>query len=288
MHTSRYISLIIAAACASIASWCQAAQPLSPEQALSYLRIADLQFSPDGSQLAYVVVSYRWDALPRLQVTTVATGETRELTPALKSERAPQWSSDGKWLAFLSNRGGARQVYVVSSAGGEVTALTARNYGVEKFHWSPDGRRIAYLAKEDTAPEPGQGPQVADLEANLARLWVVDVSSKATRRLGTAGYGIDDFQWQDTKHLLVTATDRPDIEEHTNKVYGIATDEGAFRPIATPPQPFDSLLVSPDGKRFAVRSTSANGPIPRDLFVTTTRMQRYVMSRRQQVWRLQM
>ena len=42
-----------------------------------------------------------------------------------------------------------------------------------------------------------------------------------------------------------------------------------FTPVASPPQPFDSLLASPDGKQFAVRSTGASGPMARDLYVGT-------------------
>ena len=39
--------------------------------------------------------------------------------------------------------------------------------------------------------------------------------------------------------------------------------------MAHPPQPFDMLTISPDGKEFAVRASPDNGPIERDLFVGT-------------------
>src|ERR1700683_1416350 len=81
-----------------------AEQPLTPTQALAYVRIGDLHFSPDGAKLAYVVTSYQWDALPRVRIVEVATGIEREITPVGKSERMPQWAPDGKTLAFLSNR----------------------------------------------------------------------------------------------------------------------------------------------------------------------------------------
>src|SRR5215469_8292561 len=102
----------------------RAGQGLTPAQALSYVRIGDLQFSPDGSKLAFVVASYKWDARPRLRVMDVATGNTRELTPDGKAERSPQWSPDGKTLAFLSNRNGKTQVYEVTADGGNAAPLT--------------------------------------------------------------------------------------------------------------------------------------------------------------------
>ena len=244
-------------------------QALTPEVALSYIRAGDLHFSPDGSKLAYVAISYRWDWRPHVRVIELATGRTRELTPAGKSERAPQWSPDGKMLAFLSNRGGKPQVYVMPAGEGDAAPLTARKFGVDSFHWSPDGKSIAYLAREDTAPDPDSGPQVADRESDLSRLWVEDVASKATREIGKAGWGIDEFQWQDPGHLLTIANHQPRVEEFTDAVYRVATHAGALERMAQPPQPFDDLLVSPDGKLFAVRSTKTHGPFARDLFVGT-------------------
>jgi dipeptidyl aminopeptidase/acylaminoacyl peptidase len=269
MQTVSYRTLIVAAMCTLVVPWCIAGQPLSPAQALSYVRVGDLQFSPDGSKLAYVVGSYQWDALPRLRVTTVATGETSEITPPGKSERAPQWAPDSKALAFLSNRSGKTQVYVMPVAGGNPMPLTASKFGVEKFQWSPDGREIAYLAKDNAALDSEEGPQVADRDDDLARLWLIAMDSGATRNLGGQGYRIADFQWQDPAELLVSATDRPHEEQFNDRVYRVGTTEGVFTLVASPPQPFDSLMVSPDGKQFAVRSTGTSGPIARDFFVET-------------------
>ena len=244
-------------------------EALTPEEALSYIRAGDLHFSPDGSKLAYIAISYRWDWHPHLRVVELATGRTRELTPAGKSERAPQWSPDGKMLAFLSDRGGKPQVYVMPAGEVDAAPLTARKFGVDSFHWSPDGRSIAYLAKEDTAPDPDSGPQVADRESDLSRLWVEDVASKATREIWKSGWGIDEFQWQNPGHLLIAATHQPRVEEFTDAVYRLLIGDGTFERIAQPPQPFHDLLVSPDGKQFAVRSTETRGPFARDLFVGT-------------------
>jgi dipeptidyl aminopeptidase/acylaminoacyl peptidase len=248
-------------------------QLLSPAQALAYVRIGDLHFSPDGSKLAYIVGSYQWDALPRLRITIVGTGETSEITPPLKAERSPQWAPDGRTLAFLSNRDGKTQVYVMPVAGGDPKPLTASRFGVEKFHWSPNGRQIAYLAKDDSAPDSEEGPQVADRGDDLSRLWVIAVSSGTRHSVGGTGYRIEDFQWQDLTHLLVSATDRPREEEFNDHIYRVAARDREFTLVANPPQPFDSLVVSPNGKRFAVRSTGVNGPIARDLFVGTLESQ---------------
>jgi Tol biopolymer transport system component len=241
-----------------------AEQPLSPAKALSYVRAGDLHFSPDGSELAYAATSYLWDARSHIAIVDIGTGRTREITPADKSERSPQWSPDGRSLVFLSNRGGKTQIYAVRGRDSEPASRTTRKFGVESFRWSPDGRNIAYLAKDDSAPDEDSGPQIADRESDLPRLWVLDFASGKQRKIGIPGMRIDGFDWQDGEHLLIDGTSTPQIDEFTDAIYSLSLRDGTVRPVAHPPQPFDSLIVSPDGKSFVVRATTGGGPMERD------------------------
>src|SRR5215469_7703029 len=204
-------SILVAAFTAGAALAANANRPMTPAEALSSVRAGDLHFSPDGRRLAYVAISYRWDWQPHLRILDVASGRERELTPAGKSERSPQWSPDGKSLAFLSNRGHATQIYAMDDNGDPV-ALTARRNGVQGFRWSPDGKSIAYLAQADDAPSSDNGPQVADRESDLAHFWVLDMATKSARELPLKGMRIDEGQWQDGGHILVVATDKPASE----------------------------------------------------------------------------
>src|SRR5579872_2498861 len=217
---------------------CHAQSVLTPAKALDFRRIADLHFSPDGSKLVFVVYSYSWDWQPRLWILDVASGNARELTPPKKSERSPQWSPDGKLLAFLSNRDGRTQVYTIHADASNATIVTSRKYGVTGFHWSPDGAKIAYLAKDDSAPASDSGPQVADRESDLPRLWITELSSGATQRIGKTGYRIDEFQWQSSSRILIGANDAPRVEEFIDAVYGISINDGTITLLSRPPQPF--------------------------------------------------
>jgi dipeptidyl aminopeptidase/acylaminoacyl peptidase len=138
--------------------------------------------------------------------------------------------------------------------------------GVQSFHWSPDGGSIAFLAKADDAPD-GSDPQLADDERQIARLWLLDLTTKKTRELGKPGYRIDDFQWQTPTRILIDATDKPRVEEFINAVYAISVSDGAVTKVAQPPEPFTGLIAAPDGKAFAVRAPGAGGPLERDLFL---------------------
>ena len=269
MNRLRSSAYCVALAALGVSLACAGArtEPMTPAQALSYIRPGDLHFSPDGAKLAYVASSYIWDAQPHIWLMDVATGNARQLTPAGKAERSPQWAPDGKRLAFLSNRAGKTQVYVMDVDGGAAAAVTDRKHGVTSFHWSPDGLAVAYLAKDDDSPATDSGPQLADDARSLSRLWVLDPAAKKDRRLGLPDYRIDEFQWQDPSHILIVATDQPRVEEDTDAIYRVSTADGSLSLARRPPQPFAGLIVSPDGKRFAVRSTSAQGPKARDLFV---------------------
>lgn len=267
----RFRTVIVAAIIAVSPAWCRAEELMTPTQALSYTTIGGLHFSPDGAELVYVAYNYRWDDVGRLRIVDVATGKVRELTPAKAEERWLDWSPDGKTLAFLSTRGGKTQIYLQPAQGGEPTALTAHKFGVSNVHWSPDGRTISYLAQDDSAKSGGDGPQVADLEGNLARLWVVDVASKAARRLGISGYRIRESQWQDAAHILITATDQPWVERWTDAIYSVSVNNGSVRLVSRPPQPVGGSVVSPDGREFAVRTNTSSGPDTRDLLVGSIR-----------------
>ena len=68
-------------------------------------------------------------------------------------EREPAWSPDGRRIAFAANRGGAFDIYVAPSRGGQATAVTTMP-GDERWpSWTPDGR-IVFAHRE--APPDGR------------------------------------------------------------------------------------------------------------------------------------
>src|SRR5204863_469871 len=67
------------------------------------------------------------------------------LTQAKASNWAPQWSPDGKLLAFYSDRAGTAALWLWSSATGQirrVSDLVVRPWGSSIIVWAPDGRSV--------------------------------------------------------------------------------------------------------------------------------------------------
>src|SRR6266478_5444365 len=83
-----------------------ASKLLTPEASLSLRSISDLQFSPDGSRLAFVVSEPpKGERRARhIWLYDKQSGSIRQFTYSAKTEISPRWSPDGKQLAFLSDR----------------------------------------------------------------------------------------------------------------------------------------------------------------------------------------
>src|SRR5258707_329207 len=94
---------------------------LTPEASLNLRSISDLQFSPDGSRLAFVVTEpAKGERRARhVWIYEKQSGSVRQFTFSAKSEFLPRWSPDGKQLAFLSDRDEQQQVYAMRPDGGE-------------------------------------------------------------------------------------------------------------------------------------------------------------------------
>ena len=74
-------------------------------------------------------------------------GKARRLTAGDK-DSGPQWSPDGKWIAFTAKRkdDDEAQVYLIAPDGGEARRLTTLSTGALALRWFPDSRRIAFVS----------------------------------------------------------------------------------------------------------------------------------------------
>lgn len=131
-------------------------QTMEPEDFARLRILQDGRLSPDGQTMAYVVshvdAGQDQDCFV-IWLLSLETGESRQLTAGLADDTGPRWSPDGAQIAFLSNRGGKAQIYLIPVDGGEARALTAMPQGVGSGPvWSPDGAHIAFTAGPEAPP----------------------------------------------------------------------------------------------------------------------------------------
>jgi dipeptidyl aminopeptidase/acylaminoacyl peptidase len=262
----------------SLALAAQVASPhvLTPEQTLGVRSISDLRVSPDGSRIAFVVSEppKATDRNRDLWLVTIATKEVRRLTFTDTAESSPRWSPDGRTLAFLSDRDGRNQIYLLPMDGGEAQRLTEGKNSVRSLEWAPDGKTIAFLAPEartdaeDKKAKDKDDARVVDKDDKRSRIWIVDVATRAVRKVTEGAWDISDLKWTPRgDRLLVVATDRPESEQETRKIYAVTPAGGALALVASPRGPFGGVSIAPDGARFVYLGSRVDGPNPHDLYL---------------------
>ena len=109
----------------------------------------------------------------RVVSVRVRDGRVVPLTDSLFANLSPVWSPDGRWVYYVSNRYGPRDIFAQAMAGGEPRGPALRlttGLNAHTISLSADGRRIAYgdLAIEsnawsiaDAGPSAGRRPSSA-------------------------------------------------------------------------------------------------------------------------------
>ncbi|MDQ1707985.1 MAG: hypothetical protein QOJ88_1196 [Pyrinomonadaceae bacterium] len=249
---------------------------LKPEQTLNRRTISEPRFSPDGNRVAFTLTEPPRGATRsrHLWLLDTRTREVRQFTNSAKSELAARWSPDGRRLAFLSDRDEATQIYLLPLDGGEAIRLTEGKLAVRAFEWSPDGKQIAFVAPEakteaeEKKDKDKDDARVIDRDDKRARLWIIDVETRKLRQLTSGSWQVQEAKWTPRgDRLIVAATDRPELDLETNRIFSLALADGKLKELSAPRGPFGQLSVAPDGASVAYLAAREDGPSPHDLYL---------------------
>ncbi|MDP9082740.1 MAG: S41 family peptidase [Pseudomonadota bacterium] len=168
--------------------------------------IESLAVSPGGERLAIVA---RGDVF----TVPVEHGVSRNLTQSSSAhDREVAWSTDGRRLAYVSDRSGEEEIYVQEQSGNapaeQITTQSAARYGAPI--WSGDDERISF-------------------SDNTGRLYVVELATK--RRITVARDPSDmavDYRWSpDGQYLSFSLNDA----NHFSGIYVWSVADGRTRRI---------------------------------------------------------
>ncbi len=138
-------------------------------------------WSPDGRQIAFFSDrDGNWEIYvmpapgPQAQVNADSSN-VRRLTNHPGQDHSPTWSPDGTRIAFVSDRDGNEEIYLMDPDSANLRRLT-HNKAEDWFPaWSPDGKWIAFSSNRDGNHEiyvmPADGSDQKRLTNNDAEDW---------------------------------------------------------------------------------------------------------------------
>jgi dipeptidyl aminopeptidase/acylaminoacyl peptidase len=129
--------------------------------------------SPDGTEVAYTFTPRASQGRSsEIRVASLDTGEVRRLTgvPDMH-DGGPEWSPDGRTIAYASERSGFYELHLVGRDGADDRQLTGAGADHSDHDWHPDGTRIV----------------AARGERNRFHLVSVDAGDGSATRLATGG-----------------------------------------------------------------------------------------------------
>ncbi len=239
-------------------------RPMTVNDVMQVRYLTDTALSPDGSRILYVVSEadlkkgrYNTD----IYLVPFAGGTPVKLTNSPGRDDTPHWSPDGKKVAFLSDRDGKPQIWLIAPDGGEASRLTESKTGVRDFAWSPDGSQLAYTDREpDSEAEAKRKKDKADVivvgKEKMDHLHLIPAGGGKSRQLTRGPFSVLSFAWSpDGKHLAYSSAPSPRAEDvFDSDLYVIHTDGGEPRPLVKRPGMDTAPKWSPDGKTVAFTS----------------------------------
>ena len=104
---------------------------------------SSLAWSPDGQELVYAMAGTLWRQ--RLDSTRAV-----QITDGTGYDYQPDWSPDGRRIAYSSYEAGAVELRLLDLESGRTTALTHDGAVNLEPRWSPDGRQLVYVSTRGT------------------------------------------------------------------------------------------------------------------------------------------
>ena len=138
------------------------------------------------------------DRRSHVWVVEIASGSAKQITSGEGwNDTDPQWSPDGKKIAFVSDRTGKefdegrnKDIWIIDASGGPLVKISQSEEPDSSPRWSPDGKTIAFLS----APQRRAHPKI----------WLVSSEGGTAPRLAVDGLDLipSALRWADGGRTL--------------------------------------------------------------------------------------
>lgn len=230
--------------------------------------------SPDGTRVVFCVAYQDLEenkTFSHLWLLDLKRGEVRQFTYGKHRDSTPRWSPDGRWIAFLSNRGNEKEqhLWVIPADGGEARRVTDKPVlRVIDFDWAPDGRHLVFTAKARRPDEPEKEEEILWREVRRliwkmdgegwwdgrwVQVWRVALDGSDLKQLTDAEADHTSPRWSPDGRWIAFISKRvPDPDRvFFDDIFVIPAEGGEPRQLTRSLGPITSLAWSPDSTRIA-------------------------------------
>jgi dipeptidyl aminopeptidase/acylaminoacyl peptidase len=231
----------------------QSKPKITLDEFFNFVSFDSVRLSPDGNSLVLVTDRADWDQNVFRKDLWLYRGNALTQLTQSGYDRDPEWSPDGKWIAFLSERSAPRvkkddtaeskagenaQLYLISPNGGEAFAVTQGDEEVHAFSWSADSH-ILYFAVRT--------PWGKSQKDEYDKEWKDTIRYRAAERSDVIfSLNIDDAI---ARHAARPASQASDSEKDSDVTPGT-------KEIIKTPFRVKEMVNSPDGHKLAFVTSS--------------------------------
>ncbi len=192
----RRLSLLLALCVCAFAQ----KKPFDVNALLELKRIADPQISPDGKWVVFQVQTVDVPANKKpvqIWIVPLNGGTPQQITHDGEANQRPRWSPDSKRIAYVSDRGGSSQIWLMDPDGSNAKQVTNLVTEADGHVLSGDGKNVVFTS--EVFPECG-----ADDTCNQ-KLIDEEKASKTKPRIYTELLYRHWTRWQSKRrmHILV-------------------------------------------------------------------------------------
>lgn len=114
---------------------------------INYLSMPDLH--PDGTKTVFVKTvaeEEKGTFIPHIFELDHQSGDIKPAVSEAGKQKAPLYSPNGRYLAYLSDSSGEYQIYIHEEGTKEGIKLTSLRHGITYYDWSSDGTYLVFTA----------------------------------------------------------------------------------------------------------------------------------------------